>query len=259
MEKNVLLISDGGGFMIDALANNLKKTAGFNVIKVSPYDKEIKADASGADILLLYAGDYIQNCSDILAFLKDMCDENNKTLCVIGYDRELDVISGTIPDSSITRKFKRPFDMRKLAEELASVSDPDTVKAPEASKHILLVDDDGAFLKMMQIWLSPYYHVTIVNSGMQAITYIAKNTPDLILLDYDMPITPGPQVLEMIRSEPDSANIPVIFLTGKSDSDSIDKVMRLDPQGYLLKSMPKQEILDAVDNYFVSKEWKFVR
>ncbi len=253
MEKNILLISGGGGFMIDALANNLKKTAGFNITKAAPYVEEIKAGAEEAEILLLYAGDYIQNSEDMLVFLKDLCDGSSKILCVIGYDRELAVIGNSIPDSSITRKFTRPFDMRKLAEDLAAVTDPDSGKEPEKMKSILLVDDDSSFLKMMQTWLSPHYHVTIVNSGMQAITYIAKNTPDLILLDYDMPITPGPQVLEMIRSEPDSANIPVIFLTGKSDRESIDKVMRLDPQGYLLKSMPKQEILDAVNNYFVAK------
>ena len=47
--------------------------------------------------------------------------------------------------------------------------------------------------------------------------YIADNKPDLILLDYEMPVTSGPQVLEMIRSETKTDTIPVIFLTGKGD------------------------------------------
>ena len=68
-------------------------------------------------------------------------------------------------------------------------------------KRILLVDDDPTFLKMLQGWLHEKYNITAVKSGMQAITYLANHTPDLILLDYDMPITPGPQVMEMIRSE----------------------------------------------------------
>ncbi len=89
---------------------------------------------------------------------------------------------------------------------------------------------------------------------MQAITYIAAHTPDLILLDYDMPITPGPQIMEMIRSEPNSAGIPIIFLTGKSDRESVMNVMRLKPQGYLLKSLSKEEIIAAVDQFFTTRK-----
>ena len=65
------------------------------------------------------------------------------------------------------------------------------------------MDDDPTFLKLVKNWLEEEYKVTIVNSGMQAITYLATNTPDLILLDYEMPVTSGPQVLEMIRSDPE--------------------------------------------------------
>nr|MCR5429582.1 response regulator [Lachnospiraceae bacterium] len=123
-------------------------------------------------------------------------------------------------------------------------------------KHILLVDDDVTFLKMMQDWLSGTYTVTIARSGMQAITYIANHTPDLILLDYDMPITSGPQVMEMIRSEPNSTDIPIIFLTGKSDRESVMKVMQLKPQGYLLKNMNRTELLKSVGDFFEAEKLK---
>ncbi len=93
---------------------------------------------------------------------------------------------------------------------------------------------------------------------MQAITYIANHKPDLILLDYDMPITPGPQVMEMIRSEFDSSEIPIIFLTGKSDRESIMRVMKLKPQGYLLKTMSRDDIVAAIDNFFISNKWDYL-
>ena len=57
MEKNVLLISDGGGFMIEALANNLKKIAGFGITKASPAVEDIKDNIGGADVILLYSGE----------------------------------------------------------------------------------------------------------------------------------------------------------------------------------------------------------
>ena len=90
---------------------------------------------------------------------------------------------------------------------------------------------------------------------MQAITYLANHSPDLILLDYDMPITPGPQVMEMIRSEYNAKEVPIIFLTGKSDRESIMNVMKLKPQGYLLKAMTREDIVAAVDNYFQTHKW----
>ena len=93
---------------------------------------------------------------------------------------------------------------------------------------------------------------------MQAITYIANHKPDLILLDYDMPITPGPQVMEMIRSEFNSSEIPIIFLTGKSDRESIMRVMKLKPQGYLLKTMSRDDIMAAIDNFFISNKWDYL-
>ena len=122
---------------------------------------------------------------------------------------------------------------------------------------ILIVDDDPSYAGMVREWIKEYYHVDIVTAGMQAITYIAAHTPDLILLDYDMPITTGSQIKELIRSEPNSAQIPIIFLTGKSDKKSVMDVMRLKPQGYLLKSLRNEEIIAAVDNFFATRKWKY--
>ena len=80
--------------------------------------------------------------------------------------------------------------------------------------------------------------------------YIADNKPDLILLDYEMPVISGPQVLEMIRSESKVESTPVIFLTGKGDRESVLKVMELRPDGYLLKSLPREKILASVKEFF---------
>ena len=62
----------------------------------------------------------------------------------------------------------------------------------------------------------------------------------------------------MIRSEHSASELPIIFLTGKSDRESVIKVMQLKPQGYLLKSMSKEEIVEAVDHFFETKKWKSI-
>jgi CheY-like chemotaxis protein len=67
-----------------------------------------------------------------------------------------------------------------------------------------------------------------------------------------MPVTTGPQVLEMLRSDEETRSIPVMFLTGKSDKQSVMSVVALKPENYFLKSIQKQELLDKLGEYFAT-------
>ena len=86
---------------------------------------------------------------------------------------------------------------------------------------------------------------------MNAITWLAKNKADLILLDYEMPVITGPKVLEMIRSEAETSTIPVMFLTGNADRQSIMKVLELKPADYLLKKIDRAGLREKIDNFFL--------
>ena len=251
----ILVISRGSGFMVDALVNNLRKV-GLMTDFAEPVVKSIEAGRADCDIVLLLADDYVYDSAEALVYIKDITADDDIPFCAIGYDQEIAEIKKYIPEDRISRVFKRPFDAKYIADELKSVAK--VASENRLGKRILLVDDDPTFLKMLQGWLSDKYRITAVKSGMQAITYIANHTPDLILLDYDMPITPGPQVMEMIRSEFNSSEIPIIFLTGKSDRESIMRVMKLKPQGYLLKTMGRDDIVAAIDNFFISHKWDYL-
>ncbi len=115
---------------------------------------------------------------------------------------------------------------------------------------ILVVDDSQVILQAMNELLSETYEITSVNSGLSAIRSLTLNRPDLILLDYEMPVCDGKQVLEMIRSEKDFADIAVIFLTGRVDKESVKQVLSLKPAGYLSKSLNPVEIKKNIDHYF---------
>ncbi len=121
-------------------------------------------------------------------------------------------------------------------------------------KKILLVDDSDVVRQAIKGLLESDYQVSAANSGFSAIRSITLDRPDLILLDYEMPVCDGRQVLEMIRSEKEIADIPVIFLTGRVDAESIRKVIDLKPEGYLAKTMKPAEIKKSIDNYFSKKE-----
>jgi CheY-like chemotaxis protein len=82
---------------------------------------------------------------------------------------------------------------------------------------------------------------------------LTLNTPDLILLDYAMPIVDGSQIMQMLREDPEFHHIPIIFLTGKNDAETVKNVMSLKPDGYLLKSMNPQKLHAAIDDFFASR------
>lgn len=116
-----------------------------------------------------------------------------------------------------------------------------------------MVDDSDFMLKAMSDLLREDYEVLTAKSGMSAIRGITLDRPDLILLDYEMPVCDGSQVLGMIRSEKEFADIPVIFLTSKVDKESVSKVIALKPEGYLSKSMPPETVKKEVDHFFEKK------
>lgn len=115
---------------------------------------------------------------------------------------------------------------------------------------ILVVDDSEFMRSRMVHLLNADYDLIEASSSISAIKKIAVNRPNLVLLDYEMPVCDGRQALEMIRSENDFADIPVIFLTNRGDRESIKNVVSLKPEGYLLKTMTDEEIKKSIDDFF---------
>lgn len=117
-------------------------------------------------------------------------------------------------------------------------------------KKILVIDDAGFFLRTMIVTLRDYFEVDVANTAMLANGKIAKNRPDLILLDYNMPDVTGVEYLERLRANPDTKDIPVFFLTGTDDAKSVVDILKQKPSGYLLKSTPKEKLLETLLEFF---------
>ncbi len=247
MENSLLLISKGSTFMINALSKWLMDS-GIEVTQIEPEIEQLKDFRDSPSVFLFYLGSYIEESRDLLVFLKDMCVEREKILCTIGDAPDYEALVRYIPAPVIKEHFSRPLNVREIAEKMQRIMSLND--DADRKKHILLVDDDPTYLTLIKSWLDEDYRVSIVNSGMQAITFLAKNKPDLILLDYQMPITNGAQVLEMIRSEVETSSIPVIFLTGKGDKKSVTKVLSLKPDGYVLKGVEKEKLVQQISEFF---------
>ncbi len=239
--------------MLNTIVKNLTDS-GYEVVESAPVMEEVAERKKEAELFLMYLGDYVDDLAGTLVYLKDICTEEDKLLVLVGTAAEIETVNRTIPPALVAATVERPFEMKKLVAQLDWLLEANDDLARR--KNILLVDDDSTFLKMVKGWLSAKYRVTIVTSGVQALMYVADNTPDLILLDYEMPVTSGPQVLEMIRSEAKVDSIPVIFLTGKGDRESVLKVLALKPDGYLLKSMEQPKLVAAIDDFFEKQKYQ---
>lgn len=121
------------------------------------------------------------------------------------------------------------------------------IVADKGKKTVLIVDDNAATLRSIKGMLERKYNVTLANSGMKAMTSIGKSRPDVILLDYEMPVCDGRQTLEMIRADEEHGDIPVIFLTSVNDKEHIHAVIKLRPAGYLLKPAVPAKLFEAID------------
>ena len=125
---------------------------------------------------------------------------------------------------------------------------PEVPDDPDRKKHILVVDDDRNVLKMLKTALEEKYEVTATLNGLLVEKVLATKPVDLIVLDYEMPIMTGAEVYRKIKANPESASIPVCFLTGVSDRNKVMEIMSLRPDSYLLKPIDLEMLMTAIEN-----------
>lgn len=111
---------------------------------------------------------------------------------------------------------------------------------------ILVVDDSTIIHKAIKSYVENVYDVSTAISGAAALRFLQAKEVNAILLDYEMPEMDGPEVLTQIRNNPLTANIPVVFLTGVNDTSKIQKALMLKPDGYLLKPIDKNVLMDKL-------------
>ena len=246
--NRVLFTGEKESFLIRVLIKKLKDS-GYDAYFANWTVNDINSGWEDAGLIALYAEEREHPGEDALIFLKDKLNEDSKVVTVIGEKPDIKYITERIPRELLYKEYVRPIDATAFIKDVQEVMNK--VTAGEFKKSILIVDDDPNYLGVVRDWLKGTYKVSMANSGLQAIKWLGKNKADLILLDHEMPVTSGPQVLEMLRSDSDTASIPVMFLTGKSDKESVMAVLSLRPEGYFLKTIGKDELLQQVQDFFI--------
>ncbi len=249
MERRILFISEQRNFLVNAMIKALNE-AHFEVVTSEPDIVEIQLIEKLPDIFIVYLEGDIKAFNGTLSYLKKLLAEDgvDRVLYLIGNQMEIDVAYEVLPQSFASYAFSRPVNMKDVINKLNTLITSEEGTTP-GIKRILVVDDDPVMLRTMKMWLAGY-DVYMANSGMNAIQFLAQNTVDLILLDYEMPVASGLQVFEMLKANEPTSHIPVIFLTSKDDKDTVMKVLSAKPEKYLLKSMKPEELIGAVDDFF---------
>ncbi len=151
-------------------------------------------------------------------------------------------------DSAQFAKAIHPMDKGQLLELCCTVTGMEEDVADSSDrKHILVVDDNALTLRNIKKMLQHKYSVAVAISAVQAFTSIGKRKPDLILLDYAMPVTDGKKMFEMLQADVELAKIPVVFLTSMASEKIVVDLIALKPAGYFLKPPKQEQLLETLE------------
>ena len=242
--KNITIILYHYSVVVKGIERKLND-AGY-VVEVLENFELIPNRVDRTDLFITYLPDDIMDSAlkkESLARICELMDESYGKMIIIGEGKYLDELMAAVPAVKNYTWLNRPVEMNVLEPAIKSVLEGKKPDAPGEKKKLLIVDDDPSYAGMVRAWIKDEYQADIVTAGMQAIKFLLKRPVDLILLDYEMPIVDGPQVLQMLRQEPATEQIPVIFLTGVGTKEAVERVMALKPDGYILKSASREDLL----------------
>ena len=134
------------------------------------------------------------------------------------------------------------------SETIPPLSESDDVMShPTAT--ILIVDDEVKNRKLLEAMLRPEGYRTLgVASGEEALAAIAQHAPDLILLDVMMPGTDGYEVANILKTNPDTANIPIIMVTAHTSRSARLVGLNLGADEFLTKPVDRAELSIRIKN-----------
>lgn len=113
---------------------------------------------------------------------------------------------------------------------------------------ILVIENDISFLDLLRVHLASAGHeVVTAEDAALGLRAVIENVPDLIILDMFIPYLDGIEVLGALRTDPATAPIPVIVLTGTRDDEIYAKARNLGVADYLTKPVQRDRLLQVID------------
>jgi signal transduction histidine kinase len=130
--------------------------------------------------------------------------------------------------------------------ERATISPETTELAGRTARVLVIEDDDVVRAEIVGTLAAQGFHVTEAENGRAGLWRLWDGRPDIILCDLLMPIMGGLEVLEAIRTRPDWATIPLVFLTSCDDRASMRRAMESGADDYVTKPLVARELVSAL-------------
>lgn len=148
--------------------------------------------------------------------------------------------------------------MESSQTECCCLQGPDPFLAvntvPDQKRHILIVDDEFSNRLILRNILLQHYEIHECGNGQEALVSISLCKPDLILLDVMMPLMNGYDFCRVVKEDPETADIPILFITLLADSSQVIKAFDLGAADYLTKPFYGEEVLARIQRQFLIKE-----
>lgn len=120
---------------------------------------------------------------------------------------------------------------------------------PERSAiRILIIDDDQEFAGILRLHLmASGYMADVAEDAIEGGKAMLAQKPDLILCDIGMPFMNGLELVSLMQADTKSASIPVVFISGRSDSNVMAKAVELGAADFLIKPITREQLLQTVE------------
>lgn len=245
----VAIVTAKDSFFISGLKSKLSEM-GIEGVTVGLDAEAVNKAVGRTEPVIYYMGEEVfkHSTEEFLSGMRNLSLDFKKMLILIGDEPEYQMAIKSIPKSSIVKWFSRPVNIDELIETLNNCY-AGKVKV-SGKKHILIVDDDTTFMRMLHESLKDYYRINMLTSGKQAMLWLKENRPDLILLDYEMPGENGAEVYTELKNSTEYKDIPIIFLTGRQDKQTVLNAIDLSPEDYILKSADQKQLIDRLEDVF---------
>lgn len=113
-------------------------------------------------------------------------------------------------------------------------------------KTVVAIDDDMSYLMQLNSFLKDDYHFIMINSARLALTYLSNHVPDVILLDYQMPLFNGVTMMKVIQQNSHCEKVPFIIISGTLDQKAIIEFCPYSPAAILAKPVEKEVLLEQI-------------
>lgn len=245
-QNHLLLMAETKSYMQASLVTQLRE-AGFDVDFLLTAASKSAILRKSYDAYLIYLDENDTNASKTVLKIKEYLSTKTSPLVLVGYEPGIRLYEKIFSKERILATYSRPVDAVAMSKDLRRIM---TSTEFHVKHHVLIVDDDIHSLQLTKKWLEEDYHVLTADTAMQAIRILLAEKVELLLLDYEMPLINGRIFVQMLQQDKALGQIPIVFLTGKSDAATVAEAMQLGAMGYILKSIGKEKALESLAGYF---------